>query len=320
MHRTDGGMEINMILSLAMATYNGVDYLLMQLDSLRTQTRQLDEVIICDDRSSDDTQKMVTEYIDKYSLGDRWHFYINEKNLGYADNFHMALSKTTGDYVFFCDQDDIWCNDKVERMINIMEAHSEINVLCTDFEPFTSSDDAPSVPKARLKEMKGDDSVEEIKFNKKNIFIGSLGCLMCLRRSFIDVAEKYWYSGWAHDEYVWKLSQVMNSCYTYHRRLVKRRLHSKNVSMRAFHDIGKRTRYLSDLLKSHKATLKCAKDINAPNTYIRLLNRNIKATAMRLEMFEKHKIRNAIPLLAYPECYHSKKSILMDPYLVIRGK
>ena len=41
--------------SVVMATYNGVDYLLEQLDSLRDQSMQIEEVIICDDRSTDDT-------------------------------------------------------------------------------------------------------------------------------------------------------------------------------------------------------------------------------------------------------------------------
>jgi glycosyltransferase involved in cell wall biosynthesis len=52
-----------MRVSVAMATYNGADYIIEQLDSIYRQTRAVDEVIICDDCSKDNTVTIVKEYI-----------------------------------------------------------------------------------------------------------------------------------------------------------------------------------------------------------------------------------------------------------------
>ena len=57
-----------MIISVVVSTYNGHDYLVEQLDSLRNQTIKIDQVLIADDQSSDDTVKLAQAYIDKYKL------------------------------------------------------------------------------------------------------------------------------------------------------------------------------------------------------------------------------------------------------------
>ena len=60
-----------MRISIAMTTYNGADYLLEQLESLRTQSLMADEVIIVDDCSTDNTVDLLNMYIQKYHL-DNW--------------------------------------------------------------------------------------------------------------------------------------------------------------------------------------------------------------------------------------------------------
>ena len=44
-------------------------------------------------------------------------FYVNEKNLGYLENFSKAISLTNGDYVALSDQDDIWTQDHIEKLV-----------------------------------------------------------------------------------------------------------------------------------------------------------------------------------------------------------
>ena len=102
-----------MKLSVAIATYNGAEYVEEQLESIRTQSRPVDEVVICDDKSSDNTVEIVESFINKNNLGDSWRIEVNPENLGYASNFIGAARKTTGDLIFFCDQDDIWLPDRV---------------------------------------------------------------------------------------------------------------------------------------------------------------------------------------------------------------
>ena len=111
-----------------MATYNGEKYIEKQLDSIRTQTRIVDEVIICDDRSTDGTASMIQQYIQKYKLSN-WSIFINEQNKGFIGNFFGALKKVTGDVIFLSDQDDEWYKDKVEKMTNLIRQNKNIQAL-----------------------------------------------------------------------------------------------------------------------------------------------------------------------------------------------
>lgn len=117
------------MISVVMATYNGGKYIERQLTTLLEQTRRPDEVIICDDVSTDNTAQLVQKFIKEHSLSDKWHFSINEKNLGYRKNFAQALAKATGNYIFLADQDDEWHADKLAKMTALMQQKPEIKAL-----------------------------------------------------------------------------------------------------------------------------------------------------------------------------------------------
>lgn len=72
--------------SLVMAVYNGEKYLIEQLDSIRKQTYLIDEVILIDDVSTDNSYELIHQYIDGYKLIN-WKLIKNENNLGYRKNF-----------------------------------------------------------------------------------------------------------------------------------------------------------------------------------------------------------------------------------------
>ena len=117
-----------MRISIAMTTYNGADYLLEQLESLRTQSLMADEVIIVDDCSTDNTVDLLNMYIQKYHL-DNWILIKNSSNIGWRKNFRKALQKTTGDVVFLCDQDDIWNKDKISLMVKEFHKSPSIRTI-----------------------------------------------------------------------------------------------------------------------------------------------------------------------------------------------
>ena len=80
-----------MRISVCMGVYNGEKYIKEQLESIRLQTRQPDEVILCDDRSTDTTCQVVDEYLTEHSELTGWSFLHNEKNLGYPENFYHVM-------------------------------------------------------------------------------------------------------------------------------------------------------------------------------------------------------------------------------------
>ena len=109
--------------AIVMATYNGEKYVVEQIDSILSSNYQDFELFIYDDGSSDSTISIIKSY--ELQNPSKVHLFQNEKNLGLVRNFLEALSKTTMDYVMFCDQDDVWQGNKIgltlKRMRN-MEA------------------------------------------------------------------------------------------------------------------------------------------------------------------------------------------------------
>lgn len=306
--------------SVVMATYNGAEYLYEQLDSLRDQTMPVDEVIICDDCSKDATVKMLQDYIEENGLKNSWKLILNEENMGYANNFHKALMLAEGEYIFFSDQDDVWYHNKIEEMVRVLDENPQVQLLCTDYEPFSSSEQAPVVPEGVMKKMTGDGSLEKISLNSRNIHIASLGCDMAIRKTFRNQIAPYWINGWAHDDYVWKTAQCVDGCYEYHKPLIKRRLHDSNVSMRKMHKKAVRVKFLKELKEANTGMLHFAESVGMDEKKIRFIKRTIKATGLRAELVEKCKLGNCFKLLFYMDCYHSKKSVLMEPYIAVRER
>jgi glycosyltransferase involved in cell wall biosynthesis len=93
------------LISIAMTTYNGERFLREQLDSILNQDYHNIELVVCDDCSSDNTVKILTEYTQKHY---NMRVFVNEKTLGLAKNFEKAISLCKGEYIALSDQDDIW--------------------------------------------------------------------------------------------------------------------------------------------------------------------------------------------------------------------
>jgi glycosyltransferase involved in cell wall biosynthesis len=99
-----------------MCTYNGSRYLREQLTSILGQTHKIDEIVICDDNSSDDTPAIIEAFRQQYPGIITFH--RNVQNIGAIRNFENAISLCQNEIIFLSDQDDIWRNDKVEIMVN----------------------------------------------------------------------------------------------------------------------------------------------------------------------------------------------------------
>ena len=104
---------------IVMSTYNGGQYLQRQLDSVLRQTLADFTLLLRDDGSSDDTLNILTQYDDP-----RIRLTTGE-NLGPSGSFLALLEQARqlgADYVFFCDQDDIWLDNKLEVLLNEIQA------------------------------------------------------------------------------------------------------------------------------------------------------------------------------------------------------
>lgn len=180
-----------MKISIAMATYNGAKYLEDQLNSFLLQDLLPDELVVCDDDSTDETIELLQKFSRNAPFSVK--IYSNITRLGYAQNFARALSLCTGDYVFLSDQDDVWLNNKISYCIDYFEKNKNTNLLFTNALLVNSN----------LESLKQ----TIIDFNKRdnnNPDPNNHGCCVCIRKTFLDIFLPI-PSNWAHDTW-------LNSC------------------------------------------------------------------------------------------------------------
>ena len=108
----------NSKVAVLLSTYNGEKYLKEQLDSLINQTYSNIDIYIRDDGSTDNTVKVIEEYQKNNS-----NIYLDKgKNLGFIKSFFELLkNNSNADIYSYCDQDDIWERDKIERAVKHIE-------------------------------------------------------------------------------------------------------------------------------------------------------------------------------------------------------
>ncbi len=113
--------------NIVMATYNGEKYVKEQINSIIENTYTNWRLLICDDGSSDSTLPIVDEYVRKYK--GKIFLHKNEKNKGVTINFLEGMKRISSfddnvcgdEYYMFCDQDDVWLNDKIEKTLNLVK-------------------------------------------------------------------------------------------------------------------------------------------------------------------------------------------------------
>jgi glycosyltransferase involved in cell wall biosynthesis len=103
-----------MKIEVIICTYNGAKFLTEQLKSILIQTCQPNVISVYDDKSFDDSILLIESFrISFESIGIEYRVEINSENLGYSKNFSQAVSKSKCEYIYFCDQDDIWEPTKI---------------------------------------------------------------------------------------------------------------------------------------------------------------------------------------------------------------
>jgi glycosyltransferase involved in cell wall biosynthesis len=188
-----------MEVSVAMCTFNGAAFLAEQLQSLAAQDRLPDELVVCDDGSSDATPSILRGFAARAPFPVRLE--INRQNLGSPQNFAKAVSLCRGRIIFLADQDDAWKPQKVRRLAEVISADPGIGFAFSD---------------ARLVDAQGEPSghtlwqslpfepAEQARFNTAGAFDLLLrrnvvtGTTMAFRSDYRELLLPV-PSGWVHD-------------------------------------------------------------------------------------------------------------------------
>lgn len=207
--------------SVVVATYNGAKYIIEQLESIKKQTVEVDEVLIFDDCSTDNTLDLCTQYIEDNGLH-RWVAKRNEKNLGYKQNFYQGIDKATGDVIFLSDQDDRWHDNKVERMLSFMTSNPSILSLSTSFSRMTESGE--QIHSHAYHCFQRRNTITEINFEQYLRFHSFMGMTMSIRKELWNIVKRYEIPyDISHDVWLNFISVINNGLYHLDEVLVDRR-------------------------------------------------------------------------------------------------
>lgn len=310
------------MISVVMATYNGAMFIEKQMESIRNQTLLPDEVLFCDDNSTDNTIDIIETYIKKHKLNG-WRIIKNKSNLGYYMNFINGTSLVKGDTIYFADQDDEWNIHKIEICENAFKRSKDIMMVQTNYI-FIDQDDNKLKMDSNYHRIYNDKAIEELSLNDICKFAGS-GFTMGFRRKVISyIYDKKLYQVKEfcfHDILVGLSSACLGKCLYLPNIYDKHRVHFHNATQRLNESVtSKRTKLVQignfnnrkEYFTAIKKSLLSDNKKNDLNKKIDVLDKFIDFNNIRINYYNTKKIRYFIGLLRNIKCYYDWKAIFAD--------
>lgn len=208
-----------------MATHNGQQYVKEQIDSILCQLSDEDELIVSDDGSTDGTCDIISQYRDKRVKFLK--FVQPEKLKGqlaahrYASrNFENALSNAKGDYIFLCDQDDVWMPNKVAKCVALLQ-----NAILVKHR----GERIDSVGKMLNKQSATLPMSSSLVVNWYRLYVP--GSHIAFRKELLNIALPFPSCTVSHDGWIGCLACYIGKCVDIDEALIKYRIHTHNVSV-----------------------------------------------------------------------------------------
>jgi glycosyltransferase involved in cell wall biosynthesis len=118
--------------SVAICVYNGALFLSEQLESIAAQTHSPQEIVICDDCSTDGSREIIFRFQELHR--ERVTVISNPVNIGFTKNFEQTLNACSHEVIFMSDQDDVWHSDKIKTIRKIFASNPSIAGVTHDGE------------------------------------------------------------------------------------------------------------------------------------------------------------------------------------------
>lgn len=208
--------------SIAMATYNGGPFVEEQLRSFAAQTRPPDELVVCDDGSTDGTPELIENAAAAMPFQTR--VVRNQSRLGYSANFEKAVSLCSGDVVFLSDQDDSWFPEKIDYVLR--ELQSAKAALVTVNDQIIADGELRPIGKTIF------GNTRRLGYADDNLIAG---CCTAIRREFLALILPF-PSGIAYDTWLGQMAHFLGAVRLIERPLQLYRRHGGNTSTPVFAD------------------------------------------------------------------------------------
>lgn len=213
------------MISVCMATYNGERFIKEQIDSILPQLSENDELIISDDGSTDRTLEIIASYKD-----DRIKVFHHKKTVNKyyptlkvcysTSNFENALKQAKGNYIFLCDQDDIWEKNKVEESMKLLEKYDYV------IHNFSVIDENGNIVRQKF-------------YNKPSLKFKILsdvvrpnfwGCCSCFNRKILEKSLPFPDKICLHDFWIGLVAEKFGKCLWNGSCLIRHRISGQNTS------------------------------------------------------------------------------------------
>lgn len=212
--------------SVLLCTYNGEKYIYEQIESIINQSENVDEIIISDDCSNDNTIDIIKNNFLNCEIDIKIN--INKENLGFKKNFYNALELCSGDIIFFSDQDDVWMSNKVKRVMEIFKENTNALLVFSNAEV---TDQKLNKVSYLLDDVHFDDSIMNDSYSQlKNILADNFitGATMAMKKDLIDKAMPFG-TNWPHDYWFGVVAAINCGLYVIKEPLIKYRQHENNT-------------------------------------------------------------------------------------------
>lgn len=207
--------------SVAMATYNGEKYIKEQIETILKNLSDNDELVISDDGSSDMTVEIIKSFNDKRIK------LIEGPKKGLKQNFNNAIKNTSGDIIFLSDQDDIWMDNKVNRVVECFKLN---NYILIQHDAIVVDENNNVLFESFAEHRKVKTGI--IKNLIKNSYHG---CCIAFRKELKDKILPIPDNIYLHDQWIGMIAEVEGKTYFLNEKLMKYRRHSENNS--SFHHL-----------------------------------------------------------------------------------
>jgi hypothetical protein len=218
-------------ISIAMTTFNGERFLCAQLESFLAQSRQPDELVACDDGSTDAT----LELLDAFAKSAPFEVRVvrNPTNLGHERNFAQAIELCSGDLIFLADQDDSWCAEKIAIVEQAFTGDPDALLVVNDV--LITDEDLVPTGRTVLGQMR---AAGVLGRNWKSLTLGCATAFQSRLRRLIAPIPPLEYG---HDYWIHEFTEMVGGRRVLPRVLQLYRRHGQNASTWAFNGSGRAT-------------------------------------------------------------------------------
>lgn len=286
------------LVSVVLATYRpNMEYFEKLLCSLNRQTYANVHVIIRDDSADesvfDDVANMIKRNITRF----KYTIYKNTANLGSNQTFELLTEDADGEYIAYCDQDDIWEADKISRLVKRLEdeqaalCYSDLSVIDENDRLIANSFRDINI---RLKHIEGSGIFQY--FLRRN---SVSGCTMLIKSDVAKQAIPFCHKYYVHDHWLTLYASSVGKISYVREPLIKYRIHGNNqIGSSMLKGITSREDYYNyKLLKEKEKYVYLLREYDLTDDQEAAIHRVLNWTETRIRFFEKRDLRNTLLVL-----------------------